>query len=67
MRHREGGWGNEIGEDGGSEGGIKCVRQRERESERKREINKVGETEENPMRERNGLETDAKTEKERER
>ena len=38
----------------------------ERESERKREIKKVGEIEESPMRERNGLEIDAKSEKERE-
>ena len=66
-REREGGWWNEIGEDGGSEGGSQGVRERDGESERKREIKKVGEIEESPVRERNGLETDAKSEKERER
>ena len=35
--------------------------------ERKREIDRVGEIEESPVRERNGLEADAKSEKERER
>ena len=39
----------------------------ERESERKMEIKKVGEIEEILVRERNGLEIDAKSEKERER
>ena len=39
------------------------MREREGESERKREIQRVGEIEECPVRERDGLERDVKIEK----